>query len=111
MADIKKKIGLRISQLRADAHMTQEKLAERTKLNINMISRIEKGDRAPSLHSLEKIAEALNVDPPEILNFKGKQLKTLTEGQQDCLKIWRLLKNKTPDQIKKIHNIAKVVLR
>jgi len=110
MVDIKKKLGLRISRLRADAHMSQQNLAERTKLNINMINRIEKGDRAPSLKSLEKIAEALGIDPAEILNFKGKQLKTLSEGQQECLKIWKLLKNKKPDQIKKIYDIAKVVL-
>lgn len=111
MTDIKKKLGLRISRLRTDAHMTQENLAERTKLNINMINRIEKGDRAPSLESLEKIAQALGIDLAEILNFKGKRLKTLAEGQQGCLKIGKLLKNKRPDQIKKIYNIAKVVLR
>ena len=40
MVDIKKKLGPRISRLRADAHMSQEKLAERTNLSINVIRRI-----------------------------------------------------------------------
>jgi len=110
MVDIKKKLGLRIFRLRDKAHMTQAKLAERANLSINVMRRIEKGDRGPSLEALEKIAEALGIDTAEILNFKGKQLETLSEGQQERLKIWKLLKNKKPDQIKKIYDIAKVVL-
>ncbi len=111
MADIKKKLGLRISWLRSQAHMTQEKLAERTKLNINMINRIERGDRAPSLESLEKIAEALGIDLAQMLNFDGKRLKTSTEGEKERLRLCKLLKDKKSDQIKKIYKIAKVVLR
>jgi transcriptional regulator with XRE-family HTH domain len=110
MTDIKKKLGVRISRLRADAHMSQEKLAERANLSINVIGRIEKGDRAPALKSLEKIAEALGIDPAEILNFKGKEFKALTEGPQECLELWNLLKNKKRDQIKKLSDIAKIIL-
>lgn len=110
MADIKKKLGLRISQLRADAHMIQEKLAERTKLNIDMINRIEKGDRAPSLHSLEKIAEALNVDPAELLNFNRRELKASPEGSPERLGLWNILRDKKRGDIKKILDVAKIML-
>jgi transcriptional regulator with XRE-family HTH domain len=110
MAGIKKKLGVRISKLRLEAGMTQAKLAEKSNLSIDSISRIERGDRAPSLESLEKIAEALGIDPAELLNFKGKEFKALAEGPQECLELWNLLKNKKRDQIKKIYDIAKIVL-
>ncbi len=110
MADIKKKLGVRISQLRMKAGMTQANLAEKAELSIDSISRIERGDRAPSLESLEKIAEGLGIEPAELLNFKGKGLKALAEGPPECLELWNLLRNKKRDQIKKIHDLAKIVL-
>ena len=110
MADIKKKLGVRISQLRLEAGMTQAKLAEKSNLSIDSISRIERGDRAPSLESLEKIAEALGIDPAELLNFSGKELVALAEGPPECLELWNLLKKKKRDQIKMIYDIAKIVL-
>ena len=109
MANIRKKLGVRISQLRMKAGMTQAKLSEEADLSIDSISRIERGDRAPSLESLEKVAEALGVDPAELLNFKGKELKALAEGPPECLELWNLLRNKKRDQIKKIYEIAKIV--
>ena len=110
MANIKKKLGVRTSQLRMKAGMTQAKLAEKADLSIDSISRIERGDRAPSLESLESIAEALGVDSAELLNFKGRELKTLAEGPPECLELWNLLRNKKRDQIKKIYDIAKIAL-
>ena len=110
MADIKKKLGVRISQLRMKAGMTQAKLAEGADLSIDSISRIERGNRAPSLESLEKIAEALGIDLAELLNFRGRELKALAEGPPECLELWNLLKNKKRDQIKKVYDIAKIAL-
>ncbi len=110
MADIRKKLGKRISQLRMEAGMKQAKLSEKADLSIDSISRIERGDRAPSLESLESIAEALQVDPAELLNFKGEELKALAEGPPECLDLWNLLRNKRRDQIKKIYEIAKILL-
>ena len=109
MADIKKKLGVRISQLRMKAAMTQAKLSEGADLSVDSISRIERGDRAPSLESLEKIAEALGIDPAELLNFRGKEFRALAEGPPECLELWNFLKNKKRDQIKKVYEIAKII--
>jgi len=110
MVDIKKRLGVRISQLRLEAGMTQSKLAEKSNLSIDSISRIERGDRAPSLESLEKIAEALGVDPAELLNFKGKEFKALAEGPPECLELWILLKDRKRTEIKKVFEIARILL-
>ena len=110
MADIKKKFGVRLFQLRSRASITQAKLAEKANLSIDSISRLERGERAPSLESLETIASALGVDPMELLNFKGKELAALAEGPSELLELWNLLRNKKREQIKKIYEIAKILI-
>src|ERR1700737_4525230 len=54
-------IGQRIRQLRESRAMTQRQLQSRSKLNASYLSRIESGQMPPSLGTLEKISEALNV--------------------------------------------------
>lgn len=110
MADIKKKLGVRMFQLRTKAGITQAKLAEKANLSIDSISRIERGERSPSFEALERIASALGVEPVELLNFKGKELGALAESPPESLELWNLLKNKKRDQIKKIHEIIKILL-
>jgi transcriptional regulator with XRE-family HTH domain len=111
MANIKKKLGIRLFQLRNEAGLTQAELAEKADLSIDSISRIERGERAPSLESLENIASALGVEPMECFNFNGKEIAILAEGSPGTLELWNLLKSKKRDQIKKIHDIAKILLR
>ena len=95
--------------MRMKVGMTQAKLAEGADLSVDSISRIERGNRAPSLESLESIAMALGVESSELLNFRGKELKALSEGPPECLELWNLLRNKKRDQIKKIYDIAKII--
>ena len=54
-------IGQRIRQLRESRGMTQSQLQSRSKVSRSYLSRIESGQMTPSLGTLEKISEALNV--------------------------------------------------
>src|SRR5213082_288650 len=54
-------IGQRIRQLRESRSMTQSQLQSRSKVSRSYLSRIESGQITPSLGTLEKISEALNV--------------------------------------------------
>ena len=54
-------IGQRIRQLRESRTMTQSQLQSRSKVSRSYLSRIESGQMTPSLGTLEKISEALNV--------------------------------------------------
>jgi transcriptional regulator with XRE-family HTH domain len=110
MAHIKRKLGVRLFQLRSKAGMTQAKLAEKAHLSIDSISRIERGERAPSLESLESIALVLGVEPMELLNFQGRELEVLAEGPSENLELWNLLMTRKRDQIKKLYEIAKILL-
>ena len=110
MTTIKKKFGVRLFQLRNAAGITQAKLAEITNLSVDSISRIERGERAPSLESIEKISVALKLNASELLNFDNEEIAALSEIPSESLELWKLLKSKRPKQVKKITEIAKIVL-
>lgn len=70
-AEAKIKIGSVVSSKRRSKGMTQQELADMTRLSRNYISDIENGRYTPSLNALTKLATVLDID----LNF----LTTLTE--------------------------------
>jgi len=62
-----KKMGIRIKAVRESKKMTQEELAEVTGLTNNYISNIERFRSKPSIETLIRICNALNVTPDYIL--------------------------------------------
>lgn len=110
MTTIKKQFGVKLFQLRSEAGITQARLAEKTNLSVDSISRIERGERAPSLESIEKISNALKVRSSELFNFDGEEVAALSESPSESLALWRLLRNKRSKQVKKITEIAKIIL-
>jgi len=50
--------------------MTQEQLAEATNLSVDFISLMERGSRAPSFTTLERLSEVLDVPVKELFDFK-----------------------------------------
>ncbi len=69
MTDIKKQLGKKIKELRLRAGYSQEELASKAGLHRTYISDIERGERNVSVENIKKIADALNVDPSELLKF------------------------------------------
>jgi len=62
-------IGLNIKYFRGRQNMTQEDLSEKIELASRYISDIERGKRNITLKTLYKIAQALNVEPNDLLKF------------------------------------------
>jgi len=54
--------GKKLQKARKKGGLTQEKLADATRLSTTFIGLIETGRRKPSLKTLQKIASALKVD-------------------------------------------------
>ena len=69
MTDIKKQLGKKIKELRLRAGYSQEELASKAGLHRTYMSDIERGERNISVENIKKIADALNVDPSELLKF------------------------------------------
>ncbi len=65
-----KAIGLRICERRKQLNYTQEELAEKMNVSIQMISNLERGNKAIKIENLLKISEILNMSTDYILTGK-----------------------------------------
>ncbi|MET9490942.1 helix-turn-helix transcriptional regulator [Nocardia sp. NPDC006630] len=63
-------LGARIKRRRGRA-MTQAKLAELTGISKSMVSKIEQGEKTPSIPALQKIARALDTDVRDLLDISN----------------------------------------
>jgi len=60
-------IGDRLKNLRIRRALTQRELAERAGLSTNALNRLELGKAEPHMSTLRKLAQALDVDPTELI--------------------------------------------
>lgn len=58
--------GRKLQRARKKSSITQEKLADATRLSTTFIGLIETGRRRPSIKTLQKIASALNINIKEL---------------------------------------------
>ena len=72
MVDIKKALGQKIKQIRKSKNMTHEKLSELIGLEVPSLSNIETGKFAPSIDTLQKLSDALQVEPWEFYRFNNE---------------------------------------
>lgn len=63
------KLGKRIKILRENAHLTQEKLAEKSGISLDYLGKIEVNINKPGLKTLLKVSEALEVPVKTLFDF------------------------------------------
>ena len=66
--DINKAFGRRVAELRRKQNLSQEDFAYKCSLHRTYIGTIERGEKSPTLNTIEKIARGLNVTIVELLN-------------------------------------------
>jgi len=64
---------MNLRRKRHDRHMTQEELAERAGLSARYVGAIERGDVSASVTVLGQIAEALGVEPGDLLRRSSRK--------------------------------------
>ena len=81
MKSLKQKLGARIQEIRKSKNLTQEVLAEKIDMDKPNLSNIECGKRFMTAETLEKLANALEVEEKELFDFghiqNRKELITL----------------------------------
>jgi len=102
------RLGNKVRELRLSKGLSQEGLAERAGLHYTYVGGIERGERNPSLKSVEKIANALNVDIGELLFSQPKEKPASTE---DTIRseINELLKRKSQNELRLAEKVLKDV--
>lgn len=61
--------GARIAELRKQLSLSQEELAERCGFHRTYIGSIERGEKSPTLNTIEKFAKGLSVTIPDLLSI------------------------------------------
>lgn len=84
----KKLLGVRIKELRKTRGLSQERLSGKIDIDPKHISRVESGRSFPSLDTLEKLANALQVEVKDFFEFahEAKNTKELKEIINNLLK-------------------------
>lgn len=63
------KFGNRLREIRLAKNLSQEMLANDADIPINQVGRIERAEISTSLHTVYKIAKALEIDIKELFDF------------------------------------------
>ena len=74
MSDFQKAFGKNLRELRRHRAMTQETLAEKSELSLQHVGAIERGVGNPTLNSVERIANALDISIGELFVLDGFNL-------------------------------------
>ena len=70
--DLKEVMAKNLRRLRHDSKLTQEELADRAGLSMRYVGSIERGDVSATVTVLGQIAEALGIEPAELLKSSDR---------------------------------------
>ena len=98
-------LGKRIKEIRKTRKMTQEKLAELICVDPKYISRLETGNSTPSLDTIMKISEALDIEAAELFNFSY-----LDEKENLIEQILVKLHNTNSKNVRLVYGITNMIL-
>ena len=100
MKHLKEKFGMRIKEIRRSKNMTQERLAEIIGIDTPNLSNIERGKRFVTSETLEKIANALEVQEKELFDFNH------LETRDEIIKqINRFINNATDKELAHLYRL------
>src|SRR3989338_581666 len=107
MKTTKELLGGRIKELRRLRRLSQEELSEKINIDPKHLSRIEVGRGFPSLDTLERLADTLQVDIKDLFEFshKAQSQKELKETLSS------LLKEADEERLRLVVKIVKAVVR
>lgn len=104
MGSILKRFSERLKYLRVESKMTQEALANRSKLATGFISDLERGQKIPSLVTLDRLAHGLGIDVAELVRFSNNPMEG-DRHQDDLILLIRILQKMSPLEIKRVRKV------
>jgi transcriptional regulator with XRE-family HTH domain len=78
MIDLQQTVGTVIRRERRLRHLTLKELAERSVISVVYLGEIERGKKYPSALVLERLARALDLDLPDLLEYLAEEMRGVT---------------------------------
>ncbi len=66
--DLLARFAVNVRRLRAKKKLSQKSLADKVGISVSYVSMLERGQRSPPLETIEKMARALGVPAPSLLD-------------------------------------------
>jgi len=105
MTSLKKLLAFNMKEQRRILGISQAALAERISTSTHYIAMIELERKTPSLIMLERIAIALEIDPPELFSMKKVPFVSLVKLQKSVLEnIEKAVINVINERLNEIEN-------
>lgn len=98
----RKTFGQKIKNLRKLQKYTQERLSEMIDIDVRQVARIEAGESLPSIETLIRMCEVLNVTPNDLLGFLSQDDSKEMRLKSDINDILTLAKSEQLELIKKL---------
>ena len=86
MSSVRRAFSLAIRQLRGQAALTQQKLAEASNLSAVYVWELENEKNSPSLETIHKLARGLQMSMGELLDSVEEQLGEVQRGDKRSAK-------------------------
>ncbi|MFH1228251.1 MAG: helix-turn-helix transcriptional regulator [Planctomycetota bacterium] len=97
-------LGRRIRAIRKEMKLKRAEFARLVGMSMEAIGLIERGEVAPRIDTLHKIAVSLNIPLAKLLDLGKDIAPKFTSGALSSFNLY--LKTKSPEQVKMIRNIA-----
>lgn len=110
ISDYRSTIGKRIHQERLKRGWTQEELAEKIDMNPSFVGQVERGLKAASFDTLERLSQIFGMEVVDFLK-KGDDKAPYREPQAIERKVVSLLKGYTLREQKALYQAMKYILR
>ncbi|MCL2294789.1 MAG: helix-turn-helix transcriptional regulator [Spirochaetes bacterium] len=94
MTNLRHILALNIKERRRFLGMSQVKLAEKIDTAPTYIAMIELEKRSPSFEMIERIAAALNIDPPDLFSKKAYSVDLIKDFHESVLSDFEKVLNK-----------------
>ncbi|MBX3467754.1 MAG: helix-turn-helix transcriptional regulator [Planctomycetes bacterium] len=107
--DIKAPLGDRIRELRERRGLTQGQLAIASGISKVFLGTVERGEKAATVESLEKIARGLDVAPHELFRFGAKEAAA-TPADALGRRVAALARGASVSQMSKIERLVRLFL-
>lgn len=109
MGDISKLVGEQIRVYRQYRGLSQEQLALKANINTTFLGQIERGIKKPTIDTLEKIVNALDITFEEFFNFEKSNSKLRDNTIIDKI-VFELNTRSNEEQVV-IYNFVKQILK
>lgn len=101
-------VGIRIRDYRNQRKMSQENLALTSGIHPDFLGKMERGERCPSIDTLNKVCDGLGIPMSQLLNFDIELEPSLEES---FYRIKKVISGMPPDKAAELADIVENIIK